>query len=298
MTHAKATAQAGAPEGPPRDAGPALRSYGRIALLALLLVLAYHEFLAWMLEQWQRDPHYSHGCLIPLISAYLIYRRWPRLAGLPQTGHGWGLWLIIGGSLLNLGALLYGAHFPSGFALITVMYGLVIWLWGWPRARALIFPLAFLFFMVPMARLLVDKFALPMQLFSAHGAAGLAGAFGMPNQVDGVSILTRDYAFEVAIPCSGLQSVIAMSALGALVAFLLAGPAWKRWVLFAASLPLAVVANILRIFVTLVLGNSMGPAVAEGFFHSASGALVFVLAFTGLLLLGGVLGCRQMRADI
>ncbi|NLO73925.1 MAG: exosortase/archaeosortase family protein [candidate division WS1 bacterium] len=277
---------------------PALGTYLQVAVLGLLVVAVFHQLLVWMVEQWWRDAHYGHGFLIPLISGYLVYRQIPRLRDLPVENHRWGLPLMLAGALFHLAALLYGAHFPSGFALIILLYGLVIWLQGWPRARALLFPFAFLFFMVPMARLLVDKLAMPMQLFSARGAAGLAGIFGMQTTLDGVSILTRDYAFEVAIPCSGLHSVIAMSALGALVAYALEGAAWRRWLLFVASLPVALAANLIRIWITLILGNSLGPAVAEGFFHKASGALVFLLAFLGLLLIGGALGCRQLREDI
>jgi exosortase len=278
--------------------GVQLQTVGKLVLLVALVGLTFHEFLSWLVYNWQHDDYYSHGPLIPLLSAYLIYRAWPKLRGLPAEGHVYGLWLIAGGLLFQLGSVYYGAHFPSGFALIAVLYGLVIWLWGWPRGRALLFPFAFLFFMVPMARLLVDKFSVPMQLFSAHGAAALGGVFGLVDHTEGVKIFTRDYVFEVAIPCSGLKSIIAMSALGALVAYLLEGPLWKRWILFAASIPVAIIANILRIFVTLVLGNSLGPAAAEGFFHKASGALVFVIAFVGLLVLGGLMGCRQMREDI
>jgi exosortase len=245
------------------------------------------------------DEYYSHGPLIPLISAYLIYRLWPKLKTLPTEGHNaWGLWLMVAGLLLHIASVRADVWFPSGFGLIALLYGLVIWFWGWPRARALLFPFLFLFFMVPMARLLVDKFSVPMQLFSAHGAAALGGLFGLVDHTEGVKIFTRDYVFEVAIPCSGLKSIIAMSALGGLVAWALEGAPWKRWVLFAASIPIAVIANILRIFVTLILGNSLGPAFAEGFFHEASGALVFVIAFVGLLVLGGVMGCRQIREDI
>ena len=292
LTEGTPPAEAAAP------AGPDLRTYAKYALLVVLLLVGFHEYLSWMLDQWWRDEHYSHGFLIPIISGYLIYRQLPHLRKLPVEGQQWGLGVMIAGWLFHLGALFYGAHFPSGFAFIATLFGLIIWLWGWPRARALAFPFAFLFFMVPMARLLVDKLSLPMQLFSARGASGLAGVFGMHTRLDGVAIGTRDYVFEVAIPCSGLKSVIAMSALGALVAYALEGPLWKRWILFAASLPIAVVANIVRIWVTLVLGNSLGPAAAEGFFHKASGALVFLLAFVGLLLMGGLLGCRQMREDI
>ena len=272
------------------------------ALLAAVTVavgLTFHEYLAWMVSQWWRDEYYSHGFLIPIISGYLIWHQRERLAALPRRGSWWGLPVLVAGLLLHLVALRVGAHFPSGFALIAVLFGLILWLGGWPLGRALLFPVAFLVFMVPLARLLVDYLALPMQLFSARGGGALARALGLPDVVvQGTTITTRDYTFEVAIPCSGLKSVIAMSALGALMAYLLQGPRWKRGLLFVASFPVAVVANLLRIFVTIVLGNSVGPALAEGFFHKASGALVFVFAFAGLLLLGGALGCRKMREDI
>ena len=293
-----ATTDPGPAPAPSAEPGrPPWHTYAAVALLAALVFLAFHDFLSWVVERWWHDEYYGHGLLIPPLSAYLIYRQWPRLAALGGGGYGKGLWLMAGGLLLHIAAIYYGANFASGFALIAVLYGLVIWLLGWPRARALAFAFAFLGFAVPLTRGLVDQFAQPMQVFSAHGAADLASVFGIPNQVDGVSIITRDYTFKVAIPCSGLKSAIAMSALGALVAYMLEGPLWKRGLLFALSLPVALAANLLRIFITVILGNSLGPAAAEGFFHTASGALVFILAFVGLLLVGGALGCRQMRED-
>lgn len=276
---------------------PAWQTYAALAVLTGLLYFAFRDFLGWVTERWWHDEYYGHGLLIPPLSAYLIYRQWPRLRDQGEGGNGWGLLVIAGGLFLHLAAIYYGANFASGFALIAVLYGLAIWFLGWPRARSLTFAFAFLGFAVPLTRWLIDEFAQPMQAFSAQGAAHMASAFGILNQVDGADIITRDYTFKVAIPCSGLKSIIAMSALGALVAYVLEGPRWKRWLLFAFSLPVAVAANLIRIFVTLVLGNSLGPEAAEGFFHTASGALVFVLALGGLLLIGGALGCRQMRAD-
>jgi exosortase len=268
-----------------------------VAVLTIAVLGAYHEFITWMVGQWWRDEYYGHGIFIPFLSGYLLYRLSKHL-GSVGPGQAWGL-LLVGLSLLgHMLALYLGVHFASGFALVGTLVGLVIWLWGWQTAWRLAFPLAFLLFMVPLSRLLVDRLAQPLQLFSARGAGALTSALLGGVKVEGTMLITRDYTFEVAIPCSGLKSIIAMSALGGLMAYVLEGPVWKRAVLFAMSVPVAVVANLIRIFVTVVLGNSIGPAAAEGFFHQASGAAVFVIAFGGLMLLGEVLGCRQIREDI
>lgn len=107
-----------------------------------------------------------------------------------------------------------------------------------------------------------------------------------------------DYTFEVAIPCSGLKSAIALTALGALYAYLLVGPLWKRWLVFAASLPVALMANGARLWLTLVLAASLGPKTAEGFFHELSGIFVFIIALAGLFGIGSLIGCSQIREDI
>jgi exosortase len=251
-----------------------------------------------MAQQWWRDEYYSHGLLIPLVSGYLLWRDRSRLAALPQRTDWRGLAVLSGALLLQGAAGALGVHFVSGFALVVALWGLALWLWGPAVGRAVLFPLAFLLFMVPLSRILVEKLALPMQLFSARGAGALAGGIIGGVKVNGTSIATPAYTFAVLIPCSGLKSIISMSALGALFAYLVEGPPGRRVVLFFASLPLALLANLVRIFATVVLGNTLGPAAAEGFFHEASGLVVFLLGLAGLFAVGGLLGCHRMRDDI
>lgn len=269
-----------------------------LILLAAAVAATYHETLTWMAQQWWKDEYYGHGLLIPLVSAYLIYHQRKRLAELPREPSRGALPLLILSLLLHVGAQWLGVHFLSGFALVGTVYALVLWLWGRAVGRALLFPLAFLLFMVPLSRILVEKLSQPMQLFSARGAGWLLSGLLEGVQVEGVAITSPGYSFNVAIPCSGLKSLIAMSALGALFAYLVEGSPLQRVLLFLAAFPLALIANLVRIFATVVLGNALGPAAAEGFFHSVSGAFVFVIALGGLFALGGALGCRRMREDI
>ena len=277
---------------------PARASLLLLGVLALLLVAGWHQHFVWLWEKGWHNEYYGHGFLIPLISAYLIYRRRAELAAAPREGFAWGLPLIILGLALHVAAVTRDVNFPQGFALVTVLIGLVIWLWGWSAARVIIFPLVFLLFMVPMGRLLVDTFAQPMQLWGAR-IAGAGGAFlGLPVVQEGTSLQIPTYRFEVAIPCSGLKSAIAMTALGALYAYVVVAPMRKRLAIFAMSLPAALIGNAIRLWMTLVLAQSFGPKAAEGFFHTLSGMFVFLIALLALFAFGSLIGCTQIRDDI
>lgn len=269
-----------------------------IYAVAGALILCYADYLLWMVERWWTDEYYGHGVLIPGISGYIIYRHADRLRAMPRERRGFGLPVIALGIALHVAATWIGVNFPSGFALILTLFGLTIWLWGWPVARAIVFPLAFLFFMVPLARLLVDQLAQPLQFFSAKVGGTVAQGIGMPAVIEGTSIRLPDYNFEVAVACSGLKSSIAMTALGALYAYMIVAPMWKRLVVFASSLPVALTANAGRIFVALVLGHMFGEKAAEGFFHTVSGVLVFLFGLIGLFIVGSVLRCTEIRDDI
>lgn len=269
-----------------------------LVVLAVLLVAAFHQHFVWLVQKGWHNEYYGHGFLIPLVTLYLVHRRWPDLVALPRQQYWPGLVLIVLGLTLHVVAVWYDANFPQGFALVAIISGLVIWLAGWPVGRALAFPLAYLLFMVPMGRVLVDKFAQPMQLLSAHVAGTLAAFMGIPAVVDGTAVDLPDYRFEVVVACSGLKSAIALSALGAVFAYVVEGPLWKRWLLFICSIPAAVVANACRIWLTLILARSLGPSAAEGFFHTVSGLVVFLVALLALFGIGSLLGCSNIRDDI
>lgn len=283
---------------PSPDQAPPAPSAGTLGLLALLLVAGWHQHFIWLWEKGWHNEYYGHGFLIPIISAYLIYRRKDEIKAQPRECFWPGLPLIVGGLAAHLVAIIKDVNFPQGFALVMVLTGLAIWLYGWRASRIMAFPLIFLLFMVPMGRLLVDTFAQPMQLWGAKIAGSGAAFLGMPVVREGTSLQIPDYRFEVAIPCSGLKSAIAMTALGALYAYVLAGPFYKRLLVFAMSLPVALLANAIRIWMTLVMAQSFGAQAAEGFAHTVSGMFVFLIALIGLFGFGSLIGCTQVRDDI
>lgn len=268
-------------------------------VVGVLVVVCFAPYLQWMWRIWMKSEYYSHGPLIPLLSAYLVYTRRRQFAAAPVGRyHLWGVPVILGCLAVHGLATYWDVNFPQGFALIGVLGGLVLLLWGWERAKILAFPILFLCFMVPVDRLLVTKFSNPLQLGSARVAAAVPAALGVPVKIYGTTIVIPDYTFEVAQACSGLKSVIAMSALAALFAYLVAAPMYKRLLLFVSGVPVALLANAGRISLTLLLGKSFGPEAAEGFFHSVSGVVVFLFGLAGLFLVAKGLRCDNMRDDI
>jgi len=269
-----------------------------VVALAILVGLIFSDHLVWLVKRWWNSEYYGHGFLIPIISGYLIYRKREQIRELPRAGFYGGIVVILASLALHYVATYVDVHFPSGFALIGVLMGLTWLLWGWPVFKEVAFPLVFLFFMVPLGKLLVNQVAQPMQMFSASMAGGVAQFLGMPVTIEGTRLAMPEYTFEVAIACSGLKSIITMTALGALLAYIIRASLWKKLLVFASSLPAAIVANAARIWLTLVLGRALGEKAAEGFFHTFSGILVFLLALLGLLGVTTLLKCRQLREDI
>ncbi len=266
--------------------------------VVLLLVVCFASYLQWMWQIWMRSEYYGHGFVIPVISGYLVYRRRGQLLQVAPETDLRGLALLLPGLALFLAAVYADVNFVQGFAMVTVIGGLVLLLWGPVRARLLLFPVAFLTLMVPVDRLLVQQLSNPLQIYGAAVAARIVGFIGVPVEQHGTTLAIPDYTFEVAQACSGLKSIIAMSALAALFAFLVEGRWWKRLLLFVAGAPIAMAANALRITFTLILGRAFGPEAAEGFFHTLSGLMVFILALIGLFLMARLLRCDAMRQDI
>jgi len=261
-------------------------------LLGASVLVLYAPVLAGMAAEWWGNEAASHGFLIPLIAGFLAWRRRREVAAVARV---WppGLGVAALGLLLYPAGVFAGVEFVPQVSFVVALSGLMLYALGPAAGGLLAFPYAFLWFMIPWPDTLVEFVSFPMQLFSARFAAMLTGLAGILVSRDGVDIHLSRYTFSVGVPCSGMKSLVALLALSALVAYVLNGPRWKRWALFAAGLPLALLANVLRIVCILVIATIWGAKVAEGFFHGFSGIVVFLFATLGLVATGRALGLRQ-----
>jgi exosortase len=243
----------------------------------------------WMAQRFQAaDSFYSHGWLIPLASAWLIWQRRGILRGLPlrPTFSGW--WLLLPMLGLHLAASWWKIHFVSGFAMVGTVWALVWTCWGAAAVRALRVPLAFLAFMVPLPGVLLIGTSFHMKLAAASLATRALSLLGVPVAQAGSTLLLPGLSVIVDDTCSGLRTLISLVALAALWAALLppGAPRWARALTVASSVPIALAANMARILVLIGVALLWGPAAARSFLHYGSGLIVFGVALGLLMWLG------------
>ncbi|MEC4672954.1 MAG: exosortase A, partial [Nitrospirota bacterium] len=255
-------------------------------LLIGLLGFLYNEILAGLVYDWDTDPNYSHGFLVPFMSAYFLWERWKQLTTLTINPNGWGIPLLGFGVLMLVIGSVGAELFTQRMSLIVVLSGLVLLILGKEILLHLSLPIGFLVFMVPLPSIVVNTIAFPLQLFAAQTAAFCLFNLGIPVLREGNLITLATSTLEVAEACSGLRSLTALLALGSVYGYFSQRLMWKRWTLVVISIPIAIVANAFRVTGTGVLANYWGPEAAEGFYHTFEGWLVFVVAFVLLLACG------------
>ncbi len=253
-------------------------------LLGFLFILLYFQVLVDLVEQWWVDPNYSHGFLVPLVTIYLIWRKRDKLRALEKRRSYFGLLIL----LLGLGIYIVGTagaeYFSARFSLVIVLFGLVFYLNGSKWAKELLFPIAFLGFMIPIPYVIYYSIAFPMQLFSTKLTQLLLHFIGMPSIRQGNIIHLPNYSLEVVEACSGLRSLVSLLALGAFFAYITFRSNLKRIILFLSVFPIAVGANIFRIFITALGAYVISPKLAEDFLHKLSGLIVFLTAVFSLFI--------------
>jgi exosortase len=270
---------------PSLRAEPMRFTIGQAIVLGGLLLWLYFQTLIHLVLQWWQDPNFSHGFFVPLFSAFVIWQEWPRLQQLPLRPSWAGLWFLgFGLSLLILGQL--GAEiFLSRFSLLIVLTGLTILFCGWIFFRAILFPLAFLVMMIPIPAIVFNQITFPLQILASKVASTILPWLGVPLLREGNVILLPAMSLEVADACSGIRSLMSLATLAVIYGYLMDRRISVRILLALAALPIAVVANSLRVVVTGLLVQYWDPDKAQGFFHEFQGWLMFVASLGMLYLL-------------
>ena len=267
-------------------------------MLACLTLWVYAPVLGRLAHQWWNDPNFSHGFLVPIFSAYVLWQDREKLRRVPRAPSWWGLALLLF-SLSTLILGVFGAElFLSRFSLLLLIAGTVIFLSGWQMLRAVLFPLAFLALMIPIPTIILNQITFPLQIFASKVSATLLPLLGVPVLREGNIINLPAMPLEVADACSGIRSLLSLLSLSVMYGYLLESRISVRFVLALAAIPIAVAANALRIVGTGLLVQYWDPAKAEGFFHQFSGWLIFVVSLLMLFALHSLitLGRRRRQA--
>jgi exosortase len=259
-----------------------------ISLVIALLCLLYFQTFIWLVNSWLSHSYYSHGFLVPLVSGFITWRKRHLLK--QATPFPPGILVIALGLLLYVFGLVYYFNFLLAISFLVVLVGLTLYFWGKKGLQSFLFPICFLIFMIPLPFL--DGIGTWLQSLSANWSSAIIGAMGIPVTLTGAEIRLEESTFTIGIPCSGMNTLIALLALATIFGYFLKGHFYKKAVLFIMAIPIAILANLFRIVSTLVIANHYGTGVAMTFFHTYSSILFFVVAILCLVVSSWLLRLR------
>jgi exosortase len=268
------------------------------AALCTGIGLVYASTLSSLARQWGSDDNYSHGFFVLPLALYFAWERRDRLAAAPRHANAAGLALIVGSLLIRLAGVLGSDLFLTRVSLIGVIAGAIWFVWGQRHVRILAFPILFLLLMIPLPTIIFNQLAFPLQLFASRVGEGVIAAAGIPVLREGNVLHLPAATLEVAEACSGIRSLVSLLMLAIVLGYFTGQGTRGRVALALAAVPIAIAANAARVAGTGLAAEWVGPEAAQGFFHTFSGWLMFVVAFIGLLLVQQVstrLGQRRGR---
>lgn len=266
--------------------------------LAIFALLTWPVW-RWLRGEWMGNEYYSHGILILPVSLYLAFQRFrndKELVWAPGMGSHYGLVLTAAGLAFYLWFLNQRAFYMAAFAMILMIGGLVWTLGGSNVARRLLFPVAYLALMVPLP--LVDRYTLPLAMFTGVCSGGIAQFLGLDVTIVGNAVTLPNADLVIGAQCSGVNSLIALTALMILAAYLVQGPLWGRVLLVLLAVPLAILGNILRVTSLLFVARFWGAQAGFIFYHDYSGIGFFVVVLLLMLPITRLLRCNQLRPEV
>jgi len=256
-----------------------------LAIVSLAVVFTYRETFLWMYERFMgADSYYSHGFLVPLVGLFFVYQQKDRLVETEQQTNLAGFFVVVFALFLHiLGTVLY-IFSISGMSLFFLATGLALFLFGTKICKLIWFPLLFLIFMFPLPMAVISFVSFPLKIFAAKVGVWFVGTLGIPIHAEGFNIFIPAGHLLVGNPCSGLRSLIAFLALGAVFAHLTPISIGRKWILFFITIPIAILSNVVRIPILILVSQYWGleAAMPDTLVHTGSGMLVFII---GILLL-------------
>ena len=279
------------------------KHFWRAISVCAALLFAYATVLKKLGHDWWTDENYSHGLLIPFVIGYILWTNRERLkqqAARPSLF--WGGSAILC-ALFALWAGTAGAElYTQRASLILMLAGIAVYFWGLPKLRLIWVPLVLLALAIPVPALLLNKIAFPLQIFASKCAVWSMRLFSISvlRQGNVIELLPRGSLetkkLEVVEACSGIRSLMTLITLSVVFAYVtyprgndpksssLTARWWKTFgvwrsaILVLAAVPIAIFTNALRVSGTGVLAHYYGTGVADGFFHSFSGWVIYISA--------------------
>jgi exosortase len=203
-----------------------------------------------------------------------------------------GIYIFAFGLILCVIGFIKMFPFLSALSFLFTASGLIMYFYGKPLMRSFLFPISFFIFAIPLPFTFLEKAAYSLQSLSAYYPAVFIEMLGIPVTRIGAEIRLEEASFIIGLPCSGMNSLISLLALTTIFIYILRCPRYKKIALICVTIPIAILANILRVTSLLLIAHAYGAETADGFFHTLFSPLLFIIAFIFLILISVIIGCK------
>jgi exosortase len=231
-----------------------------------------------MADRWSTDPRYAHGYLVPIFSLALLWMRRARLQGINARESTWGLAFVGLGAIVQLVGGYFRVGTIEGLAVIPYLGGVALLLGGWPLVNWAWPSITFLAFMIPLPFRVENYLGPPLQLLATKASTYILQTLGFMAFAEGYVIQLNEAKIGVVEACSGLSMLITFVALSTAAALVVKRPLLDKIVLVLSSVPVALLANILRITLTGTLHETRGGDAAFTFYHDLAGWIMIPFA--------------------
>ena len=241
-----------------------------------------------------KSADYTHAYFILPISLFLIWLKRKKLVK-AEGGNVPGAVLFVLGILAYIYSAINAFMFLEAASFVLVMWGIFRLRFTKESFACLLFPLAYLIFLIPPPGLVIDSLTFPLKKIASIGSHLVLSGFNLPVELYGVILKVGGHELFIADACSGFRSIVTLLALGAVYVYSQDTSNMKKWIIFISVVPIAIFANIFRICLTGLIAYKWGAEKAEGFFHEFSGIVLFFITVLFLMLLTRILSKETAR---
>lgn len=263
------------PNGPAPQRGN--QAWGLYGFVAVAILWSFWPALATMAERWHSDPQYSHGYLVPVFAAVILWLRRDQWDG-KREPYWLGIPILLISAVLRWGSATMDVGALDSFALIVAVMGTTLlvggrkmFAWAWPA-------IAFLGFMLPLPYSIETALRRPLQRWATVASTYVLQTIGYPALAEGNIIRIDEIRLGVLDACNGLGMLMTFFALSTALAMTLPAPRLDRWILVFSAIPIALISNILRIVATALAYSAVSKEFGDMIMHDFAGWLMMPVA--------------------
>lgn len=260
-----------------------------LAIGLAALVLAYWPDLVSLVETWRNEPDYSHGFLVLPVALAILYRARPAASKAWSSPSSWGWGVVLGALALRTYWHESSRPWMESATLLPVIFGLALAMGGWRLLRWAWPGLAYLVFLFPLPGPVNAVLSQPLQRLATKATVQVLRLCGLWVMSEGNIINVGTERLEVATACNGLSMLMSLAATVVAMTLLVPMPLWRRLVLLASMVPIALTSNVLRITMTAWCYHRFGAEIGERYVHDWAGWLMMPTALVLVVLELGVL---------